>query len=135
MVGKGIVALIVRTSGMLGGTALSSRKRWSIRFRRTRHTRSPEWKASHVTGGELTHCRNWKTGCVAITCEEERQPLRRRVSMHVGSQGASEWVSEWLKRGDVVITCGGCDQLITPPTAPVVTTSVPAREWTAHEAW
>ena len=40
-----------------------------------------------------------------------------------------------LVAGGVAVACGGFDQLMTPPAAPVVTTSVPACVRAMHEAW
>ena len=59
-----------------------------------------------------------------------RKPVRRRRE-----EGGGRRASDGLVAGEMAMACGGFDQLMTPPAAPVVTTSVPARVRPVHEAW
>ena len=61
----------------------------------------------------------------------------QRVGTHEEASAAEEGgerSTAWW-RGGVAVACGGFDQLMTPPAAPVVTTSVPACVRAMHEAW
>ena len=61
----------------------------------------------------------------------------QRVGTHeeasAAEEGGERSMAWW--RGGVAVACGGFDQLMTPPAAPVVTTSVPACVRAMHEAW
>ena len=120
----GVIPWVSNASSNESGTYASSNHSWVNPSSLTRTSRSPEWNVSHITGGMFTNCGT-------------RGPRSARDHAGVGACGisaqdlgaisaASRVTARKSKFALVAISGGSLFQLITPPTALVVTT------YTAH---
>ena len=84
-------------------------------------------RREHLCGMQAGH------GAQGMQAGDGAQRVGTHEEASAAEEGGERSMAWW--RGGVAVACGGFDQLMTPPAAPVVTTSVPACVRAMHEAW
>ena len=93
----------------------------------TLHELEDGLRGEHLCGMQAGH------GAQGMQAGDGAQRVGTHEEASAAEEGGERSMAWW--RGGVAVACGGFDQLMTPPAAPVVTTSVPACVRAMHEAW